>query len=104
MKITGLLFSFILLLNSCAHVLQTFTTEHAARRSELTLYANSPFKEKIWDDRSKEKYFGRWTGSLKEDSVFTTTTTKHGYQILTLTPKTSYKIVKGKAIILVNRK
>jgi hypothetical protein len=68
------------LLGSCTAPIHTFIVEGC--QSTLKLYSDSTFKEK----REGQSYSGIWRGDIAKDSIFVTTTTNSGMQILTMTP------------------
>jgi len=88
-----------IIITSCSKPVKEFVIDSNTQSVTLELYADSTFVKKVEDNYESS---GVWSGNLAENSIFRTTTTKRGSQIITLTPIKKYKIKNGKAIILSN--
>lgn len=86
------------LLGSCDKPLKEFQLDTDVQHRTLKLFKDSTFIEEVAEIEDSYQYSGTWTGSLEEGDTFKTISTKKGNQILTLTPKHEYRIVKGQPI------
>jgi hypothetical protein len=91
-------------LTSCSKPIKIFKFDNENQHIILKLYSDSTFIEKVDEIDDTYKYSGIWSGNLTENSIFRTTATKRGFQIITLTPIKEYKIINGKAKIISNNR
>ena len=91
-------------MTSCSKPIKEFKIDNDVQHITLKLYSDSTFIEIVEEIEDSYEYSGIWSGDLTENSIFRTTATKKGFQIITLTPIKEYKIINGKAIILSNSK
>jgi len=94
-----IIISFLLI--SCSKPIKIFQLDSDGQHIELKLYSDSTFIEKGEDNYS---YSGTWSGNLSENSKFKTIATKKRFQIITLISVKEYKIVKGEAILIDDKK
>ena len=102
MKILGksIFLLFILSFSACSNPVKEFEINDDVQHITLKLYADSTFIAEVEEIEDSYEYSGIWSGNPSEGSTFTTTTTKRGFQIMTLTPKNEYLIKNGSLIKL----
>ncbi|WP_338790282.1 hypothetical protein [Bernardetia sp. MNP-M8] len=88
----------ILTLTSCEKPIKVFQIDTDVEHKILKLYKDSTFVEEIDEIEDSYQYLGNWTGSLKEGSTFKTIATRKGYDIITLTPIQTYRVINGQAV------
>ena len=88
-QIVGITLSFILL--GCKKPIKAFQIDTNNKKEIAKFYADSTYTL----ESDEIKYSGNWIGGFNESDTVTISPTMYGYNLMTATPKESFKIIKG---------